>query len=637
MIVILNSGFYHIECSTIAIPGKPFVFTTMAEEILTECVCRISCSAKKALTTDLHRRTIVFRMEEDYQTSFSDVLRALLSTITTASRSKDPRQLRLAAVTAAIVDVVVDANSSSSSKNDGTAMASDHTKFDSNNNNNKVNACSAAQVYAKAITALEGTLLEPVESSLPTQLALLELLEVTIPLVNPPSILGATFSLTSRVLRATVSSTRIVGDVEASNQNASRDGGGNAVLRWVCRVAAQCLKRLDNNNNNNHHRTGAGGSIASLEANVVKKFLNDTVLDLVEDRRPKVRKAAQGAIAELLRVEGPQKCHSTIRRPIQDYVHAKLVHARKTKDVDGGCLHSLGLLELIVLYLDVTKLGTDAMELLTSLIEVDQATSAAAFVSLMKVKESTPKVLTICAILSTVATMMRDVSFVEQKEPLDALAPRILASLLQARPALIFRHGAADLDVLQRGQSLYGQAMIAACHRVLESNPNLSCKLLPLAIHRVVLLSKPSDEQPEGIEVAELLMVELVQLFRTRLPAFANEHSGMEVAKCLVDSMNAMTKVLEEPYRPTWSTSLKTLVVLIELGRCKVNILDAVHLLINARNQVPAGSVSQQAVQDAFAALVQGVGLQNCWEWIEWQPSEAEGDPKPGKVLCVVD
>ena len=151
-------------------------------------------------------------MDVEEDRAFGDVIQELAQPV----RKRDPRAVRLAAVTCAILDVVD-------------------------------NHSSASQVYAKIVATLEGTLTSEsthIADSLSTLVALLELLSTTVPYVSPPAILGATLPLTSRVLCSIVSSTQTIGDTVVL-ETKDELGGVNAVLRWVCRASSEVLKCLN--------------------------------------------------------------------------------------------------------------------------------------------------------------------------------------------------------------------------------------------------------------------------------------------------------------------------------------------------------------------------------------------------------
>jgi hypothetical protein len=521
-------------------------------------------------------------MDDDQ--SFSDILNDLRN----PAKRRDPRSIRLAAVTSALVDVA--------GAGSGDADV------------------SAAKVYAATVTALEGTLQSKdngqVADSLATQVALLELLHITVPHVAPVAILKATLPLTSRVLRAVVASTESVGADSTVMETKDELGGINALLRWACRASTEVLKRLD----------------ATADDKTVKQLFVGTLLTLFRDRRPKVRKAAYNGAIELLQMEDGYACHPAIARSTTAHVHSELSKAQRDKknqnETLGELLHLLSFLERAIVYLDFAKVGTDIMELLAALFLVDGSSSAADFVAMVKVKEATPKVLAIVALLSTVLVLLEDTSM-DRKSALDGFSTRVLASLLQAKPSLVFRNGSSEEEILQRGRTLFGQTILAACQRVNDANAVLACKLTPLAVQVILLLSRPSDEDPDDVTVAETLMVDLTRLFRTKLPALiVSKPQGLD--KCLKDLLQGMQQVMQSSHRPGWSVSLKCLVVLLQqLYACGHEFSDCVESLVQLHSEVPSGSPSQLAVRDAVSSLIEGVGVEVFWKWVRWQAPEA--------------
>jgi hypothetical protein len=513
--------------------------------------------------------------------SFSDVLNDLRS----PAKKRDPRSIRLAAVTSALVDVA----------GNGQGDAS----------------VTASKVYAATVTALEGTLQSKegaqVADSLATQVALLELLQITVSHVSN-AILKATLPLTSRVLRAVVASVEAV-RADMILETKDELGGINAVLRWACRASTEVLKRLD----------------ASADEKAVKQLFGGTLLALFQDRRPKVRKAAYNGAVELLVVEDGPACHPAIVKATTAHVHAELTKAQRDKknqnETLADLMHVISFLERAIVHLDYAKIGTDIMELLAILFQVD-GSSAADFVAMAKVKEATPKILAIGALLSTVLVLLED-SSAERKQALDGFSTRVLASLLQAKTSLVFRSGSSEVEILQRGRTVYGQTILAACQRVADSNADLACKLTPLAVQYTLALSQPSDEDPDDATVAETLMVELTKLFRSKLPALiATKPQGLD--KCLKDLLQGMQQVMQSSHRADWSVSLKCLVVLMEqLYACGHDISDCVENLVELHTEAPSGSPSQLAVEDAVSTLIQGVGVEAFWQWIQWQVPEA--------------
>jgi hypothetical protein len=504
---------------------------------------------------------------------FGDILQSLQHPA--ASKRRDPRSIRLAAVTSALLDVVGDGP-------------------------------TASKVYAKAITALEGTITSQQDAadSLSTQSALLELLHLMVPYVAPTAILGATLPMASRVLRAVVST--------ASASTVSQEikdelGGVNAVLRWTCRVASVILQRLP----------------PVLDEKVTKQFFSGTILVLFNDRRPKVRKAAHNAALEVLMME--RQRHPAVVKSINEYIQNELVKASgKESESLQDLLHLLSFLERSILRLNFVKLGSDIMEFLAATLQHSTA-STTDFIAVPKVKENTPTILKIGSMMSIVLVMLQD-DDAQRSGPMNEFAPRVLASLLQAKPSLVFCTGTAEFEILIKTKTVYGQLILAACSRILDSNQELACKLLPLAVQAVLMLSRPTDEDIEDMTVAHTLLVELTQLLRSKLPSVLNFTS--ELDKCLQDLLQIMVQVMDPIFRPTWSVSLKSLVVLLQHVHAAVDVQKCVEPLLELINDIPAGSASRRAVEDAVSMLIQGVGIEECWKWINWQllSSKCEGE-----------
>lgn len=504
----------------------------------------------------------------DNEQSFEDILKSLQHPA--LFKRRDPRSIRLAAVTSALLDVV----------------GEDPT---------------ASKIYAKAVAALEGTLSSQQDAvnSLATQIAVLELLHVTIPHVTPAVILSATLSLASRVLRAVVSTA----SASTLNQETKDElGGVNALLRWTCRVATVILQRIP---------------LVSDEK-TVKHFLSGTLLMLFKDRRPKVRKAAHNGAVEVL-VEGQR--HPEVVKSINTYLHNELVKASGKKPESlQDLLHLLPFIERSILHLNFVKLGSDIMVFIAALLQNSTA-SATDYIAVPKIMESTPKIITIGSMMSIVLAVLQD-DDEKRSSSLSGFAPRVLASLLQAKPSLVFYTGSAEFEILSKTKTVYGQLVLAASSRIIDSNKELACKLLPLAVQAVLMLSRPSDEALEDTTVAQTLLVELTQLFRTKLPSLLNFSSNFD--KCLQDLMQSMTQVMDSTFRPTWSVSLKSLVVLLQHVHATMDVQKCVESFLELINDVPPGSASRRAVEDSVSALIQGVGIEKFWTWIDWQPPAAK-------------
>ena len=494
-------------------------------------------------------------MEDDE--SFTTVLTGMQA----LSTKRDPRSVRLAAVTAAMIDVVGD-------------------------------EVSPAKVYASTVSALEGTLQQGATDSLATQVALLELLRTTVPHVSSAAI-GATLSVTSRILRGVVASSQEVTEMETRDEL----GGINATLRAVVRASAEVLKRMP---------------LAAPEK-AVKHLYHGTILTLFEDRRPKVRKAAHSATCELLMKD---TCHPAVIQSVESYAHLRLEKARKDANAENvHLLHLLSFLERAIVHVD-SKMGASVTELLMAMLQTDSNPSD--FVASISRKDVTSKVMLVNGLLSTLVAVLEH-DDPSRNEAYNAFAARVLASLLQARPMILFGSGSCDTDLIDSGRTLYGRVLLLSCQRVLQSNPKVGCKLFPLVIQMILQLSRPSDEAP-AVEVAQTLMVELTRTFRVHLsPMVEKEPRSSELDMCLGDSLRGMEQVLKHSFRPTWSVTLQALAFLLHLMQDDDKVPRVVESLIQLHTHVATDAAARAAVESAVGSLIQGVGIEAFWEWVTWK------------------
>ena len=493
-----------------------------------------------------------------------DSFMTVLKDMKALSSKRDPRSIRLAAVTAAVLEVVGD-------------------------------NVSPAQVYASTIQTLQQSL-----GSLATQVALLELLQKTVPLVSNAAI-GATVSVTSRTLRAVVTSC-----LEATDSTETKDelGGVNATLRGVIRASTEVIKKIP----------------SSAPEKAVKTLFYGTILLLFEDRRPKVRKAAHNATLELLLTDS---CHATVKHTIHSYVQTRLEKAKNDANAENShLLHLLGFLERAVIVRVDEKVSTNVMELLMVTLHTDaKSTDDGDFVANLSRKDITHKVLLVNGLLSTLVAIFEG----DEYYPQDAFCARVLASLLQARPMVVFASGSCDEDLMDVWRTLYGRALLLSCQRVLESDAKVGCKLFPLAIQMILQLCRPSNETP-AVEVAQTLMVELTRTFRIYLnPLVELEPRPAEVDQCLQDSLRGMEQVLHYSFRPTWGVTLQALAFLLHLMQQSDKVAAVVESLVQLHSFVASDAIARESVKSSVGSLIQGVGIETFWNWVSWKDPESAG------------
>lgn len=508
--------------------------------------------------------------------SFANVLESLKTPPSTLRR--EARIVRRTAVVMAILDVVGDASLASSS--------------------------AAGKVYAQCVTALEGTL--TTNETKGTQIALLEVLSFVLPHVYPPEILSATIPLTSRVLRALVA----LGDESLSEKNEADDktGGSNAVLRWVARVASILIARLP----------------ANADEKEVKQLLNITLLNLFSDHRPKVRKAAHNHVIEMLSSEHGNS--RVVLNTISSFCHKQLATSMEevSKSLSTGNMdwyqqscHLFGFLERAIVYLNFSKLTEDTMGLMAALLAVPKQSGSEMFIT-AKIKQNTPRILAISSLASVVLSMLQDENESRQGS-IDALAPRVLASVLQGQATVILNEDAAEFDVLDKARIVCGQIVLQSCNRSVHAADSKAAavKLMPLALQFVRNMCLPSVDG--DISVSQTLMVELAQFLRMVLPQLRNE------TECLSSCMKTLQTLVQEPkYRATWPVSLKCLIFLIPYLRDQSTKTQMVESLVAAHSN-KASAASKAAIKEAISTLIQEVGIEESWQCIQWQPDSTKG------------
>jgi hypothetical protein len=522
----------------------------------------------------------------DERRSFSDILKGLQNPVVgqhPQQRNNDPKSIRLAAVTCAVLDIA-----------NATTTSSD-----------TIAEPTAAQVYAKAVTALEGTLKrsdhEKIADSFATTSALLELLHVTIPYVTPPAILAHTLQpLTSRVLRAVVATANSVSSVDDTLANGG--AGANAVLRASCRVATVLLQALP----------------GSTDEKAVQQFLTGTLLTIFNDARPKVRKAAHHGVLEIL-LDQEKSPHKSVMRTLNTYIlnEFNIVTSHGDSALQK-ILHLLPFVERSIFHLNYERIGDEVMTFLSTLIQQQSKTND--YVTI-KIQESTPKILTVASLLAIVLVMLTDEDHTEYTKK---FSQRVLASLLQVKSFFIVSATNVEFEISEKTKILYGQVIIAASIHVVDTDTELACKLLPLAIQAVVQLSKPGDPNPNDATIAQTLFMELTQFVRTSIPLLMRHEQDrtndtVTLEKCLQDILQCLvaTAMLDPIYRPTWSIALPMIARTIQQVNTIVDVRSSIESLIQLHNTTPRAL--KHVVEDAVSILVQSVGIEMCWKWINWQ------------------
>jgi hypothetical protein len=629
--------------------------------------------------------------------SFQSIIEVLQSPITNqqqqqtksnASQMKDPKTIRLAAVTCAIVDIVRATNNTTSDNDDTTTTV------------------TAAQVYAQAITALEGTLkvtlptthststdsrtniIDIMMDTFATTNAIFELLCITIPHISASTsssssssstkgsnIVAHTLqSFTTRIFRAVIQSTISfattqlgTGNINMNSSTSNSNGGTTAVLRNLCRTSAILLQ----------HMPEMTSDVA------VQQFLQGTLLQLFDSDTPKVRKAAQAGLMEVLAQissEEQKRIHPSIIKTLNVYVNKELqsmITQYENKQTLQRCLHLLPFLERTIYFLNYQEISHSIMILLTTLQQsvISHTSTTNDFVT-VKVKETTPKVLVVASILNLVLCMLQPQEesstddFIMSSETILTFscqfAQRVIATLLQIKAQFlhIMNTTSVEYEICEKTKLLYGQVMIASLQQqqslicrsddvVGNKSIETFCTLFPLSIQAIVQLCKPTmtnipqhkNYDTSTNMISQTLFIELTQLIRSHVPmligmiepsndvdTYGKKSSPLciMITKCFHDILECMNKAIlcDTSYRSTWSVALPMISILLQNIHTVLSneeISSIVESLIVLHNDSTTAAGNKKDIENALSTLLQGVGIETFWSYIAWKnPSSSE-------------
>lgn len=504
---------------------------------------------------------------------------------------RDPRQVRLASVTDALTDVI-----------EGDVTPS--------------------KLFASAITTLEGTLHQSNDDggnaldSLMTQTSLLEIIRLSLPHV-PCGVASATLSTSIKTLKYVLSFCKSVAAADDGTRMSvleTKDelGGITALVCKTCQVAAAILKRLP----------------SSTPSKNIKSILHTFFWTFAGDSRSKLKNVVTSELCGILS-DSNTPCHSIVYKETTNFVCGHFDKFISKQRLSGSSQLKTSLLDLmefvqpLVMVIDFSAVGSKLMVLLLKCMNEVSLSSQTSSDFVVKKQDKAEDIAVINALLATILSMLEfEVNSDETTKNLSHFAARVLASLVQEKPALIFADGmCADEDLLINGRTIYGQVMLSACQRLLESNQNeqkTGYKLLPLTIQQLLNLSKANSDDPDADGGESTVMVsELSQIVRTHLgPIKTADPSLFE--SCSRDCLHILQTVLTTPgYQHTWSGSLLALAILLQqMEPADQDVKSCVQSLVEARcmiNNYKSKNL-EGAVNVAIRALVQGIGIQYFWE-----------------------
>ena len=515
--------------------------------------------------------------------SFTEVLNFLQD-----GSNRDPRKVRLASATSVLVDLV----------------------------EGEVNA---GKIYSALLATLEGILHQEhqearsVIDSLATQIALIELFSIILPYVSS-AFMCRTLTHASRVLRSVISSCQSVNlDQTRKAMLETKDGLG-AISSLLCasvRGIAALISKLP----------------PSTDPKPMKQLVN-ALLSLLKDRRTEVRAESRKSVCLLLKSINSRPCHGLVFDGTSKYIQLQLdgFEGGTTGTDSQDFIDLLGFLQVCMSSLDFSTIGSVLMEILAGLLSgcLSAPSITPAFVS--KSSNVTSSFLTINAILSTVLNLLEEDMTGVKKDKLDNFAARVLATLIQAKVSLVFREGTTDWDILKSARTICGQVILSATQRLLSLPENeTGFKLLPLALQHVVSLSRP-PEVANDIDVGTTLFVEISQLFRSGLAPMRDSQRESH-QQCFNECLDAMKVIIQPVFEPTWSFSLKALAILLQQMNFEwKSVKSFVYFLIDRRCSMIENYETQAAFDDAFSALVQGIGIEHFWNEISLKEIFTSGD-----------
>ena len=506
-----------------------------------------------------------------------------------------------------------------------------------------------------------------------TTIAILELLCQTIPYIaatqGSSNIVGLTLStFATRIFRAVIQTTTLSSSssslwMHRTALDAMEQGGASrtAVLRSVGRTSTILLQHVPR----------------MTKESAVREFLTGTLWTLFYHETPKVRKAAQSGLLEVVLMPTTTTRHASILPTVNAIVQQELQSIMMATNDDDQqhqnqmlqqrSLQLLPFLERTIYYLNYPEITRLIMMYLTNLSqsmirtnnnhhENDYVTTT------LKVQESTFKVRVLASILNFVGTLWQSETNDDDNNATRTttaqlfqheLAPRVMATLLQLKSQFrlitMNRMVAAAVEYERSVETtrLFGHVLLTACHNVSlqnddDTNWETYCTLLPLSIQAVLQLCQPPPT-PHATAAGPhhhhrtttipqtALFMELTQLIRSKMPLLVGRMESSSsstklsklITKCCHDVLSCMKQVLlgDSTYSSTWSVSLPMMSILIQHVHSIMpheEMASIIESFIVLHNDSTTTTKGKQDIENAWSTLFQGVGIETLWSWIAW-------------------
>ena len=597
---------------------------------------------------------------------FSNVV--LPKLLSMRKKSRDPRDIRLAAVTSAIVDT-----------------AKERKKMQ--NNQKASEKVTASELFAVTLTALEGTIMNDANSNAnenddaSPQFQLLQILQNTIPHV-PSSFFMSQFNLLSRLLRGITMATKGAGliadmDVDYNDTNMKKKmkgknmetkdelGGQNAKLRQIIKTSKQALYYFIENHDDN---VIAG----SDKDKAIIKLLDGTLMDLFHDKRPKVRKLAHASVVELvagddateyenhdINMTSVSSSSMLIRTHIGEYVLAVLSHygAKEKKNansdnIDGDSdkfvkmMHLMQFCEGVCKYLPVKyKICDDALKLVIStLMGINQHENGPTGINIkinQMHRDNEGKRMLVTALLNVLIAIveegentmdpMMDLDMEDEHDSGSSkrkeLAGKILASLIQLSSttkqiSVSNSTNASINEALEECNIRQAHLLVSCCVTLRNTNPGM--KLLPIAL---TIVLNYCDSNTSSATCIQSCSSELQRMLRLCLD-FSKDTDEIDQKQCAQSCSDCISKLLHHRFRPYWDFILPAYSSFItQLGQdekfqdvMKTMLQNLVDTHENVNDET-----SSKAIESTCGSIIQGIGLEIFWDLI---PLDGTNTPK---------
>lgn len=568
-------------------------------------------------------------------------------------KSRDPRDVRLAAVTSALVETVKERRDEDSSKN------------------NKVDAI---EVYAAALTALEGTLRQQAESmdsasSLTSpQFPLLQIIEQTLPFVTS-SFFKSQFKLLTRLLCGLTMTTKGAGMISAedkdgqnNNNNKSYEtkdelGGINAKLRQILKTAKTALVFVVEEED--------GMSDTDFEKTCMK-LIDGTLFDLFNDKRPKVRKLAHSCVLELIVSESESMNKNMMRSHVGAYILAIFQHFKEklekkkskkkksSSSLEESMVNVMHLLQFCesgvnkLLIAQKTSICEHAIQLsaiLANLAFAMQSEDAESDEE-MEENDNVKKEETHIMLINSLSSLLTSVIENTEDQISEELVGRILASLIQMSTSFSVSSTSSNkksasthlLGAKSDFQIRQARLMVSCCTRLTSTsgnNKSIGKKLAPVALNMILIHG--CDPSIVTSECVSSCASEGQRMIRNVLSSWTTDDE--DDMKAIKSCQNAIEKLLHHRFRSCWDILLPVYSLFVteinqnisDSSATRKKMISSLLTTVVDLHENLNDETSIKTIENTVGSCIQGLGMETFWSYIPLDQQKASSSSGGGK------